>query len=83
MDLQNQSVDKVCGDLISLLCQKMDSIEQYEEYIHDVLHDTQLTQLIVNMKHDDQRHLDTIRAHLARLRSEVAEVQPQDEKAVR
>lgn len=54
-------------DLISILHHKSKALAAYEGYLSDVQADTQLTQMLVEIKHDEQRHLEKLKAHLGRL----------------
>lgn len=54
-------------DIISVLYQKSQSIEHYRRFLDDVRNDTRLTQLLVQIKHDDERHIELLKTHLGRL----------------
>ncbi len=54
-------------DLISILHHKSKALAAYEGYLSDVQPDTQLTQILVEIKHDEMRHLEKLKAHLGRL----------------
>lgn len=54
-------------DLISIMHHKSKALAAYEGYLADVKADTHLTQILVEIKHDEQRHLEKLKAHLGRL----------------
>ncbi len=54
-------------DLISILHHKSKALAAYETYLADVQADTHLTQILVEIKHDEQRHMERLKAHLGRL----------------
>jgi len=54
-------------DLISIMHHKSKALAAYESYLADVQADTHLTQILVEIKHDEQRHLEKLKAHLGRL----------------
>ncbi len=54
-------------DLISIMHHKSKALAAYEGYLADVQPDTHLTQLLVEIKHDEERHLSRLKAHLGRL----------------
>ena len=54
-------------DLISIMHHKSKALAAYEGYLSDVQADTHLTQILVEIKHDEERHLEKLKAHLGRL----------------
>jgi hypothetical protein len=54
-------------DVISILHKKSKALEAYEKFVHDFSSDTQLTQILIEIRHDEQRHIELLKAHLARL----------------
>ncbi len=54
-------------DLISIMHHKSKALAAYVGYLSDVQPDTHLTQLLVEIKHDEERHLERLKAHLGRL----------------
>ncbi len=54
-------------DLITILHNKSQAVKAYDEYLHDVSSDTVLTQILVEIKHDDLRHIERLKGHLGRL----------------
>lgn len=54
-------------DLITILHNKSQAIKAYDEYLRDVSSDTVLRQILVEIKHDDLRHIEKLKAHLGRL----------------
>ncbi len=54
-------------DLISMMHHKSKAVAAYEGYLSDFQPDTHLTQLLVEIKHDEERHLEKLKAHLGRL----------------
>jgi hypothetical protein len=54
-------------DLISIMHHKSKALAAYEGYLSDVQADTHLTQILVEIKHDELRHLEKLKAHLGRL----------------
>ncbi len=57
-------------DLITILHNKSQAIKAYDEYLRDVSSDTALRQILVEIKHDDLRHIERLKAHLGRLLAE-------------
>lgn len=57
-------------DLISMLHEKSKALKAYDQYLQDVRQDTALTQLIVQMRHEDQGYVEKLAAHLGRLLKE-------------
>jgi hypothetical protein len=54
-------------DVIVILHEKSKAIEAYERYIADLQEDTSLRQALVAIRHDEQRHIETLKSHLPRL----------------
>ncbi len=54
-------------DVIKILSEKSRALQAYEAYLADVQGDTQLRQAIVEIRHDEQRHIELLKAHLPRL----------------
>ena len=54
-------------DLIVIMYEKSKAISAYEQYLHDVQDDTYLTQALVEIRLDEQRHIETLKSHLPRL----------------
>jgi hypothetical protein len=65
--LETKSPTNAASDVITILYLKSRIFEDYQRCLDDVRGDTRLTQLIVQMRHDDERHIKLLRAHLARL----------------
>ncbi|HEY9712724.1 MAG TPA: hypothetical protein V6C72_04605 [Chroococcales cyanobacterium] len=59
-------------DLVVLLHEKSKALQAYESYLEDVQHDNQLRQALVQIRHEEQKHVETLKAHLARLLNENA-----------
>jgi hypothetical protein len=53
-----------------MLHKKSQALEAYEKFSPDLKSDTQLTQILVEIRHDEMRHIEMLKAHLARLLSE-------------
>lgn len=71
-DKRNYASDRfplndVAYDLIAMIHKKSQALVAYEKYLEDVQSDTQLTQLLVTIRHDDMRHLELLKAHLGRV----------------
>jgi hypothetical protein len=54
-------------DIIVVLHEKSKAIEAYNRYLDDVQSDTALRQALVEIRHDDQRHVERLKSHLPRL----------------
>ena len=54
-------------DLIVILHEKSKALEAYDRYLNDVQHDTSLRQALIDIRHDEQRHIEKLKAHLGRL----------------
>ena len=54
-------------DLIVILHEKSKALKAYETYLKDVQQDTRLCQALIEIRHDEQRHIDMLKAHLPRL----------------
>jgi len=54
-------------DLISIMHHRSKALAAYDGYLSDVQADTHLTQILVEIKHDELRHLEKLKAHLGRL----------------
>lgn len=54
-------------DLISIMHHKSKALAAYEGYMSDLQGDTRLTQMLIEIKHDEERHLEKLKAHLGRL----------------
>lgn len=54
-------------DVITMLQAKSQALKAYDQYLQDVRQDTALTQLLVQMRHEDQTNVERLTAHLARL----------------
>jgi len=54
-------------DVIAIIHEKSKALEAFERYISDVQHDTNLRQALVEIRHDEQRHIEILNAHLTRL----------------
>lgn len=63
-------------DVISILYQKSKALEVYDKYLQDVSGDNQLRQVLVNIRHDEQRHVEQLKNHLTRLLSADKPVTP-------
>jgi hypothetical protein len=57
-------------DVIVIIHEKSKALEAYEHYLSDLQHDTALRQALVQIRHDEQRHIATLKAHLPRLLTE-------------
>jgi hypothetical protein len=57
-------------DVMVIVHEKSKALQAYEHYLQDLQHDTALRQALVQIRHDDQRHIETLMAHLQRLLSE-------------
>jgi hypothetical protein len=62
-----QFLSKPAKHLIAILHKKIRNIEAYERFLNDVRDDTRLTQLVVQMKHDDEQHIELLKGHMGRL----------------
>lgn len=54
-------------DIIVIIRQKSRALRAYEKYLADVQDDTRLRQALVEIRHDEQRHIELLKAHLPRL----------------
>lgn len=54
-------------DVIVILHEKSKALEAYDGYLSDVQHDNQLRQALVAIRHDEQRHIESLKSHLPRL----------------
>lgn len=54
-------------NVIAIIHNKSKAIDAYSKYIDDVQSDTALRQAIITIRHDEQRHIETLKAHLVRL----------------
>ena len=54
-------------NVIAVIHNKSKAIDAYAKYIDDVQSDTALRQAIIAIRHDEQRHIETLKAHLVRL----------------
>ncbi len=54
-------------NVIAVIHNKSKAIDAYSKYIDDVQSDTALRQAIITIRHDEQRHIETLKAHLVRL----------------
>lgn len=66
-NLVHHPISKAAYDVIAMIHRKAQLFEDYQRCLDDVRDDTRLTQLIVQMRHDDERHLGLLKAHLGRL----------------
>ena len=66
----NYPLSNEAFDVIAIIFEKSRGLGAYEKYLTDVQPDTKLRQLLVNIKHDDQRHVEALKAHLTRLLSQ-------------
>jgi len=66
-NLVHHPISKAAYDVIAMIHRKAQVFEDYQQCLDDVRDDTRLTQLIVQMRHDDERHLTLLKAHLGRL----------------
>ena len=57
-------------DVVSMLHHKSQALLAYEHYLADVQHDTALRQALVEIRHDEQRHIQILKSHLARIVNE-------------
>ncbi|HEY9777764.1 MAG TPA: hypothetical protein V6C81_28650 [Planktothrix sp.] len=64
-------------DLIAMLHEKSKVVQAYERYLDDVQHDTQLRNLLIEIRHDEQRHIEKLMGHLPRL---LTAVEPKEGK---
>ncbi|MBN9394827.1 MAG: hypothetical protein J0H83_06255 [Candidatus Melainabacteria bacterium] len=60
-------------DLINIIAHKSKALKAYEEYASDLRADTHLTQILIEIKHDEIRHIEKLKAHLGRLLVDVKE----------
>lgn len=60
-------INNVCFDVISIIHAKSKALKAYEKYFSDISSDTQLRQLLIDIRHDDQRHIARLKNHLGRL----------------
>jgi rubrerythrin len=56
-------------DIIVILHEKSKALQAYENYLTDVQDDTSLRQALVEIRNDEQKHIDMLKAHLPRLMS--------------
>lgn len=54
-------------NVIAVIHTKSKAIDAYSKYIDDVQSDTALRQAFITIRHDEQRHIETLKAHLVRL----------------
>lgn len=66
---QNASfvINNACFDVISIIHAKSKALDAYEKYFQDLMSDTQLRQILIDIRHDDQRHIVRLKNHLGRL----------------
>ncbi|MBX9570091.1 MAG: hypothetical protein K2X77_14420 [Candidatus Obscuribacterales bacterium] len=68
---QNQNasfvINNACFDVISIIHAKSKALDAYEKYFQDLMADTQLRQILIEIRHDDQRHIARLKNHLGRL----------------
>ena len=66
---QNASfvINNACFDVISIIHAKSKALEAYEKYFQDIMGDTQLRQILIDIRHDDQRHIARLKNHVGRL----------------
>ncbi len=57
----------VAYDIIAILHRKSKALADFEIYLRDVQEDTQLRQALIEIRHDEQRHVEKLKAHLVRL----------------
>jgi hypothetical protein len=67
MKLTSHPLSSATYDVIALIYRKSQIFEDYQRCLDDVRDDTLLTQLLIQMRHDDERHLGSLKAHLGRL----------------
>ena len=65
--LTKHPISSAAYDVIAMIHRKAEIFEDYQRCLDDVRDDTRLTQLIIQMRHDDERHLAQLKAHLGRL----------------
>ncbi|MFA6208952.1 MAG: hypothetical protein WCT03_21860 [Candidatus Obscuribacterales bacterium] len=54
-------------DLIVIMYEKSKAISAYEQYLHDVQDDNYLRQALIEIRLDEQRHIEILKKHLPRL----------------
>lgn len=66
---QNASfvINNACFDVITIIHAKSKALEAYEKYFQDLMSDTQLRQILIDIRSDDQRHVARLKNHLGRL----------------
>lgn len=57
-------------DVIAALYTKSKALEVYEKYMSDLQSDAQLRRLFVEIRHDEIRHIEKLKAHIGRLLAE-------------
>lgn len=54
-------------DVIAIIHKKSEALSAYDKYLSDAQDDNQLRQLLVEIRHDDQRHVERLKSHLSRM----------------
>ena len=62
-----QPLNKPAHDVITLLNRKLQDVQDYERFLQDVRDDNRLTQLLIQLRHDDERNIELLKSHLGRL----------------
>ncbi len=63
----NTALEDTSYDVISILYHKAKAINVYEKYLQDMHGETQLRHVLLQIRHDEQRHIEQLKNHLARL----------------
>jgi hypothetical protein len=82
MDSQTDSqfpLSNAAYDIIVIIHEKSKAIQAYGTYLADLQHDTALRQALVEIRHDEQRHVDKLKSHLPRLLSSQRQTEEQRE----
>lgn len=74
--LTKHSTTNAAYDVIAMIHRKAEIFDDYQRCLDDVRDDTRLTQLLIQMRHDDERHLSLLKAHLGRLLHDESGVTP-------
>lgn len=60
-------LNNACYDVISIIHSKSKALDAYEKYMADFQSDNMLTHLLVEIRHDETRHIEKLKNHLGRL----------------
>jgi hypothetical protein len=64
---QEYPLSDLAYDVIAILHRKSKSLAAFDKYLQDVQEDTQLRQALIEIRHDEHRHVEKLKSHLGRL----------------